>query len=117
MKVFRWIPLAALAACAHPQSAGDHVKVVWERVDDVQAVCQKIAGRKEVFAIRGCSKWTDSPRSSERVCTIYAPEPRIETDTQRFATLGHEMMHCFDGNWHDAYGGMKPKSTTVSRNP
>ena len=108
MKIFRWAVPAALVACATPQSAGDHVTVVWNRVDDVQAVCQNLAGRKEVFAIRGCSKWNDSDRAGQRVCTIYVPTPRTETDTQTFATLGHELMHCFDGNWHDRWGRMTP---------
>jgi hypothetical protein len=108
VKLYHWGALAALVACATPQSAGDHVTVVWNRVDDVQAVCQNLAGRKEVFAIRGCSKWNDTDRSGQRVCTIYAPTPRNETDTQTFATLGHELMHCFDGNWHDRWGRMTP---------
>jgi hypothetical protein len=34
--------------------------------------------------------------------------PRSERDTERLATLGHELMHCFDGNWHDQWGRMKP---------
>ena len=108
MKIYRWGALAALVACATPQSAGDHVTVVWNRVDDVQAVCQNLAGRKEVFAIRGCSKWNESSRSDQRVCSIYVPTPRSESDTQTFATLGHELMHCFDGNWHDRWGRMTP---------
>ena len=108
MKIYRWGALAALVACATPQSAGDHVTVVWNRVDDVQAVCQNLAGRKEVFAIRGCSKWNESSRSDQRVCSIYVPTPKSETDTQTFATLGHELMHCFDGNWHDRWGRMNP---------
>ena len=108
MKIYRWAALSALVACATPQSAGDHVTVVWNRVDDIQAVCQNLAGRKEVFAIRGCSKWNDSDRAGQRVCTIYVPTPRTETDTQTFATLGHELMHCFDGNWHDRWGRMTP---------
>ena len=41
-----------------------------------------------------------------RVCAIYAPAPRSERDLQGFATLGHELMHCFDGNWHDRWGRM-----------
>jgi hypothetical protein len=108
LKIYRWAGLAALVACATPQSGGDHVTVVWARVDDVQTVCQNISGRKEVFAIRGCSKWNESDRSGQRVCTIYVPTPRAETDTQTFATLGHELMHCFDGNWHDRWGRMTP---------
>jgi len=99
-------------------AANPGVIVVWERVADVQAVCEGQSHRKEFFKILGCARWKDSTTpGGPRVCTIYAPEPRIETDMQRFATLGHELMHCFDGNWHDAYGGMKPKSTAVSRNP
>jgi hypothetical protein len=108
LKIYRWVALTALVACATPQSAGDHVTVVWNRVDDIQTVCQNLAGRKEVFAIRGCSKWSDGDRAGQRVCTIYVPKPRTETDTQTFATLGHELMHCFDGNWHDRWGRMTP---------
>jgi hypothetical protein len=109
LKIYRWAALAALTACATPQRTGDHVTVVWNRVEDVQTVCQNLAGRKEVFAIRGCSKWSDSDASGNRVCTIYAPMPRTEMDTQTFATLGHELMHCFDGNWHDRWGRMTPQ--------
>lgn len=106
--------LATLVACATPQSAGDHVTVVWNRVDDVQTVCQNLAGRKEVFAIRGCSKWSDGFRSGERVCSIYVPPPKTELDTQAFATLGHELLHCFDGNWHDRWGRMNPEETAAA---
>jgi hypothetical protein len=48
------------------------------------------------------------------VCAIYAPAPRNERDVQRFATLGHELMHCFDGNWHDRWGRMNPPSPNAS---
>jgi hypothetical protein len=99
--------LASLAACASPQkAASDNITVVWNRVDDTQRVCQALAGRKEIYAIRGCSKWSDS--SSGRVCNIYAPKPRSEMDNQAFITLGHELLHCFDGNWHDRWGRMNP---------
>lgn len=97
--------VAALAAgCASAPAAdrGDDMQVVWMRVDDVQRVCQGLAGRKEFLAILGCSRWS----AAQRRCEIYAPEPRSERDVQRFATLGHELMHCFDGNWHDRWGRM-----------
>ena len=114
MKLYRWVALAGLVACATPQRAGDHVTVVWNRVDDVQTVCQNLANRKEVFAIRGCSKWADGFRSGERVCNIYVPTPKNEMDTQTFATLGHELLHCFDGNWHDRWGRMNPEETAAA---
>ena len=115
MKIYRWAAPLALVACATPQSAGDHVTVVWNRVDDVQTVCQGLAGRKEVFAIRGCSKWNESASAKERVCSIYVPTPKSETDTQTFATLGHELMHCTDGNWHDRWGRMTDDKVREAR--
>jgi len=115
MRLYRWLALAALTACATTQrTSEDHVTVVWNRVDDVQAVCQRLAGRKEVFAIRGCSTWADGFRSGERVCNIYVPAPKSEMDTQKLATLGHELMHCFDGNWHDRWGRMNPEETAIA---
>ena len=105
----RWAAFLVLAACATPQRSSDQVKVVWNRVDDVQTVCQNLAGRKEVFAIRGCSKWADAVDSGERTCNIYVPAPKSEMDTQTFATMGHELLHCFDGNWHDRWGRMTPE--------
>jgi len=115
VKLYRWIALAALAACATSQrTTDDHVTVVWNRVEDVQTVCQNLSHSKEVFAIRGCSKWVDGFRAGERVCNIYVPTPRNEMDTQRFATLGHELMHCFDGNWHDRWGRMNPEETAAA---
>jgi hypothetical protein len=96
--------------------AGDGVVVVWHRVTDPHKVCQGLSGRTEFFNILGCAKWSDAAGpGGARVCNIYAPAPRSESETQRFATLGHELMHCFDGNWHDRYGGMLPKNTATAR--
>jgi len=109
VKILRALVFAALAACATTQEASrDDVMVVWNRVDDPNAVCQKLDGRKDFFAIRGCSKWSDAS-GGRRICSIYAREPKSELDTQAFATLGHELLHCFDGNWHDRWGHMNPR--------
>jgi len=109
MRLLSWLVLGMLAACASPAPrAGDHVTVVWNRVDNVQQVCQNLDHRKEIWTIRGCSKWSDTGPSGERVCSIYVPAPRSETDREGFVTLGHELMHCFDGNWHDRWGRMNP---------
>jgi len=113
VRIFRWIACAGLAACTTPQPVGDHITVVWNRVDDVQAACQQLSGQvtgqKQIFAVRGCSKWNETDRAGQRICSIYAPMPRTETDKESFATLGHELMHCFDGNWHDKWGRMNPQ--------
>ena len=102
------ILLVFLAGCATVRDeASTPVHVVWQNVDDVQATCEELSGRREVFRILGCSKWRDI--GGQRTCTIYAQAPRDERDLQRFATLGHELMHCTDGNWHDRWGRMTPE--------
>ena len=105
----RAVALAAafLAACAStPRPAPERVAVLWQRVDDVQGTCQKVSGRPEIFKLRGCSTWTQTDTTGQRTCSIYAPAPTSERDTQAFATLGHELLHCFDGHWHDRWGRM-----------
>jgi hypothetical protein len=99
--------LALLPACAAvTREPTDHVEIVWNRIDDPQKTCEQLSGRPEFFRILGCSKWRDSGKPDVRTCAIYAPMPRDEHDTARMATLGHELMHCFDGNWHDRWGHM-----------
>jgi hypothetical protein len=98
---------ALLAGCvATPPAPGEPVAVLWHRVGDPQTTCEQLSGQKEIFRLRGCSKWNDTNAAGQRVCAIYSPAPRSEMDTQAFVTLGHELMHCFDGNWHDRWGRM-----------
>ena len=114
MKLYRWAVFGVLMACATPQPAGNNVTVVWNRVDDPQAACANLNGRKEVFALRGCSKWNDTDSAGRRICSIYARPPKSELDTQAFVTLGHELLHCFDGNWHDRWGRMNPEESQAA---
>ncbi len=114
MRVFLLALALLLAACTSTQTA-ENVSVVWNRVDDAQSTCQSVSGRKEIFAIRGCSKWGDTDKAGRRTCEIYAPEPKNERDTQAFATLGHELMHCFEGNWHDKWGRMEENQAAAGR--
>jgi len=94
-----------VAGCAAmKEDPSTPVHVVWQKVDDVQAACEGASGRREIFRILGCSKWRED--GGQRTCTIYAPAPRDERDKERFATIGHELMHCTDGNWHDKWGRM-----------
>ena len=109
-----WATLALLAACTAARQSGDDVTVVWNRVEDPHAACQKLSSQPQLFAIRGCAKWNATDAAGRRVCSIYAPMPRSEMDTQRFVTLGHELLHCFDGNWHDRWGRMNPPDTLTA---
>jgi hypothetical protein len=105
--------LPACAATTPPPDAG--VAVVWNRVENPHAVCESLSGRKNFFNVLGCSHWSaPAAEGAARVCSIYAPAPRNERDLQRFATLGHELMHCFDGNWHDRWGRMHGPQHTAS---
>jgi hypothetical protein len=103
-----------LAACATPKDeAPTPVHIVWNKVDDIQAACEGASGKREIFKILGCSKWRQD--GGQRTCTIYAPTPRDERDKERFATLGHELMHCTDGNWHDRWGRMTDERVRQAR--
>jgi hypothetical protein len=105
--VKRLFLIVALAGCASaPPPRDGKVDVVWNRVDDANAACRQLSGRPELYRILGCSKWNEVRSDGSHVCAIYAPMPRSERDTERLATLGHELMHCFDGNWHDRWGRM-----------
>ena len=111
MKILFLLALLILPGCAATTPApSEGVAVVWHRVDEPHRVCEALSGRKTFFNVLGCSHWAEPQvAGGPRTCAIYAPEPRTEKDLQRFATLGHELMHCFDGNWHDKWGRMDPK--------
>jgi hypothetical protein len=88
------------------------VAIVWHKVDNPHAACQKLSSQPQLFRVLGCSTWKDvevistesNSKSRSRVCHIYARQPVSHLDYDRFKTLGHEMMHCFNGQWHDKYG-------------
>jgi len=101
------ILLAGCASATPPR--GGAIDVVWHRVEDPNATCRALSGRVELYRIRGCSKWNAAQPDGSRVCAIYAPMPRNERDREAFATLGHELLHCFDGPWHDHWGRMNPE--------
>jgi hypothetical protein len=109
------VGLAALLPACVSTTAEPRIAIVWNRVEDPQPVCESLSGRKSFFHILGCSHWSEPvAQGAPRVCTIYSPEPRSERDTQRFATLGHELMHCFDGNWHDRWGRMNSPAQSAA---
>jgi hypothetical protein len=116
MRLLLALVLAALPGCAATPDPGGNVAVVWNRVEEPHRVCEQLSGRKSFFNIQGCSHWqAPVAQGAPHVCAIYAPAPRNERDVQRFATLGHELMHCFEGNWHDRWGRMLEKNL-VGRN-
>jgi len=116
MKALIALTVVVLSACTGARTAPDSgVAVVWNRVEEPHRVCESLSGRKNFFNILGCSHWeAPAAEGGPRICSIYAPAPRSERDLQRFATLGHELMHCFDGNWHDKWGRMNAPDQNAS---
>lgn len=44
--------------------------------------------------IPACAKWKDN------TCTIIVPEPQNAHDDSAIYLLGHEVLHCFVGEFH-----------------
>jgi len=115
VRVFFLAAVVLTGCAATPHAADSGVAVVWNRVEDPHAVCESLSGRKNFFNILGCShRMEPAVEGGPRICAIYAPAPRSERDVQRFATLGHELLHCFDGNWHDRWGRMLPPEQSAA---
>ncbi len=70
--------------------------ITWRPVDRVQAECDKESKRLGYggfgYPLEACSFWDKSPINN--VCTI------ITGKNVNFHTVGHEIRHCFQGNFH-----------------
>lgn len=86
------IATAALVGCA--SAPPNTVLVQWHKMEhaQVQQVCTEGLDDGKRF-IAACYKMID------KVCHIYAGDGQT-----KMAALGHELKHCFDGNFHDNDG-------------
>jgi hypothetical protein len=70
----------------------NQTNVIWKRFDNVQEGCsaesQKLGLGKITQPILACSFWTTTS------CTI------ITSKRPNMHNLGHELRHCFQGEWH-----------------
>lgn len=68
-------------------------KVTWIPVDNIQATCDRearIRGYGEFgYALKACSFYEND------VCVVFT-EKKLNMHT-----LGHEVRHCFQANWHE----------------
>ena len=64
------------------------VRVLWVAS---QSELERECGRPVVGVVRGCKRGG---------CTLVVFRPRGFSDLQRVQTLGHELLHCFDGDGH-----------------
>jgi len=66
--------------------------ITWKAVDNVQEACNNEAVKRNFpkysYKIDACSFWVDDN------CLI------ITAKTLNHDTIGHEVRHCFSGNWH-----------------
>lgn len=69
-------------------------QIKWLQVpnDQVQAICLRVTkGRFGTKRIAACASWNQT----EKTCTVITG---METTT---SNLGHEIRHCYDGDFHD----------------
>ena len=101
-RIVHIIIAALLTGCNtfNTKPVNNEALITWVRFNDTSKVdskCSEIAnvnltGRR----IKGCADYN----LIEKLCTIYSYNPR-SLDDEYICTLGHEVKHCFDGNYHN----------------
>lgn len=79
-----------------PFDASNHnyetMLITWKAVKDVNKECNKMRVKRGEtpfgFSVDACSSW------SGRMCTI------ITKAKPTMWSVGHEIRHCYEGNWH-----------------
>ena len=62
-------------------------------------------GAYSAVGVPGCAV-TDTVA---KTCTVYVVLPQKMSDQERFAILGHEVLHCFFGRYHSQPVGKEPR--------
>ena len=78
-----------LPACTDTSQGAKRIQ--W--VQDSPAAVQKQCGG-DVWNVVGCYKWEGD------TCFVYTRPMKSETDRVGMETLGHEVRHCFEGDFH-----------------
>lgn len=71
--------------------------ITWIRTQPVNPggpLCPPVAINGQWAVTRGCEQTTVDG------CTIWLVEPSSATDEKQMAILGHEVLHCFLGDFH-----------------
>ena len=70
--------------------------VTWRPVSNLQKECEKESQKRKLggfgYPVTACSFWDNGPRGNR--CLI------LTARNLNMHTLGHEMRHCFQGNYH-----------------
>ena len=100
-KLLLAIVLFCLSGCSilPPEIEQHPVKIVWVKVTGEMPVQDQFGKTRMILG---------RTRVIDGVCYVYAPDPPvIEKDGKKtykysqWAILGHEIKHCFDGQFHD----------------
>lgn len=87
----------------------DEMLIKWIRVDPSE-FDEMSAHIGSVFSLKSVGVAGMSIMNPERgKCLVIAPEPLLDGDQSMYA-LGHEVLHCFDGRWHEAWWGGMPRN-------
>lgn len=88
------------AGCATPivwPERRETMRITWVELDRayIHAHCSRIGARTfDSRPIAGCASWFNDR------CFIWADAPEDMGDYEAFQILGHELAHCFRGQWH-----------------
>jgi len=71
--------------------------ITWEHFNNVQKACNSVSHKKGYSGfndkLEACSFWEPNEDGSNS-CLIFTKE------NVSLNTIGHEVRHCFQGNWH-----------------
>ena len=74
------------------KNATETKQITWRHTDNVQKECEAESHKRKLggfgYAVNACSFWDSA------TCTI------ITAQQATMHTLGHEVRHCFQGNFH-----------------
>ncbi len=111
------LALAALGGCATqpaPEtSAAPARTITWVMVDDPKSVCANVVPGRFLWSIDACADWRD-PHN----CVVYVKPPADADDRQAMLKLGHEVLHCFVGDFHNPYAAAsmpKPRRAELAK--
>lgn len=82
-----------LSGCANAPPSGVARSIVWVQTENSAEMCAKLLPR-QVLPIAACSNFRGEH------CVIYAEVPKDNNDRRRMLYLGHEVLHCFVGDFH-----------------
>lgn len=82
------------------------LRVVWSKADEIASMRERYEGLMSVRdRLRRVQQYTGfavltQDAEGRYTCTLYVERPR-RVDDQRTRVLGHELLHCLAGRYHD----------------